>query len=116
MTTSCVETTHSALGSSTANLRRSSFHNSPLRQVARAASASLAFFQQLWTIRRNRRAIAKLQNLDPRLLRDIGLEPGDIQSVLTYGYATDPSLQLEARRQERRLAQRRRAFSRQIRN
>ncbi len=49
----------------------------PLRSIPRAPSLS-AFFAHWWTARTERRQIARLSRLSPRMLRDLGYHPADI--------------------------------------
>lgn len=47
----------------------------------------LAPWRALKAYRAKRRTIAELRALDPRILRDIGVEPGQIETVVERGYA-----------------------------
>ena len=53
---------------------------------------------------RNRRSVAKLLEWDDRMLRDIGLTPGDVRSVMALPAADDPSYRLGVLSIERRTA------------
>jgi uncharacterized protein YjiS (DUF1127 family) len=53
---------------------------------------------------RNRRQVAKLLNWDSRMLRDIGLTPGDVRSAMASPLGDDPSYRLGAMARERRHA------------
>jgi uncharacterized protein YjiS (DUF1127 family) len=51
---------------------------------------------------RNRRQVAKLLHWDSRMLRDIGLTPGDVRSAMASPLGDDPSYRLETMARERR--------------
>lgn len=53
---------------------------------------------------RNRRSVAKLLDWDERMLRDIGLTPGDVQAAMSLKASEDPSQKLHALSAERRSA------------
>ena len=53
---------------------------------------------------RNRRSVAKLLEWDERMLRDIGLTPGDVYAAMALRVSEDPSQKLEALSAERRAA------------
>jgi uncharacterized protein YjiS (DUF1127 family) len=53
---------------------------------------------------RNRRSVAKLLEWDERMLRDIGLTPGDVQAAMALRASEDPSRKLDALSAERRAA------------
>lgn len=53
---------------------------------------------------RNRRAVAKLLEWDERMLRDIGLTPGDVHAAMALRVSEDPSQKLDALSAERRAA------------
>lgn len=53
---------------------------------------------------RNRRSVSKLLEWDERMLRDIGLTPGDVQAALSLKASQDPSQKLDALSAERRAA------------
>lgn len=53
---------------------------------------------------RNRRQVAKLLDWDSRMLRDIGLTPGDVRSAMASPLGDDPSHRLGAMARERRAA------------
>jgi uncharacterized protein YjiS (DUF1127 family) len=52
----------------------------------------------------NRRKVAKLLEWDARMLRDIGLTPGDVRSAMASPLGEDPSWRLDALARERRRA------------
>jgi uncharacterized protein YjiS (DUF1127 family) len=53
---------------------------------------------------RNRRQVAKLLYWDSRMLRDIGLTPGDVHSAMASRLGDDPSCRLDTMARERRNA------------
>ncbi|HET7718092.1 MAG TPA: DUF1127 domain-containing protein [Bauldia sp.] len=53
---------------------------------------------------RNRRQVARLLSWDARMLRDIGLTPGDVRSAMASPLGDDPSGRLGAMAEERRNA------------
>jgi uncharacterized protein YjiS (DUF1127 family) len=53
---------------------------------------------------RNRRQVAKLLSWDARMLRDIGLTPGDVRSAMASPFGDDPSCRLDTMARERRNA------------
>lgn len=53
---------------------------------------------------RNRRQVAKLLHWDSRMLRDIGLTPGDVRSAMASPFGHDPSCRLDTMARERRNA------------
>ncbi len=53
---------------------------------------------------RNRRQVAKLLTWDSRMLRDIGLTPGDVRSAMASPLGDDPSCRLDSMARERRNA------------
>ncbi|MBN8996804.1 MAG: DUF1127 domain-containing protein [Rhizobiales bacterium] len=53
---------------------------------------------------RNRRSVAKLLEWDERMLRDIGLTPGDVHAAMALRVSEDPSRKLDALSAERRAA------------
>ncbi len=53
---------------------------------------------------RNRRQVAKLLSWDSRMLRDIGLTPGDVRSAMASPFGDDPSCRLDTMARERRNA------------
>jgi uncharacterized protein YjiS (DUF1127 family) len=53
---------------------------------------------------RNRRQVAKLLSWDARMLRDIGLTPGDVRSAMASPLRHDPSCRLDGIARERRNA------------
>jgi uncharacterized protein YjiS (DUF1127 family) len=53
---------------------------------------------------RHRRQVAKLLEWDSRMLRDIGLTPGDVRSALASRLGDDPSYRLDRMARERRSA------------
>jgi uncharacterized protein YjiS (DUF1127 family) len=53
---------------------------------------------------RNRRSVAKLLEWDERMLRDIGLTPGDVHAAMALRASEDPSRKLDALSAERRAA------------
>ena len=67
-----------------------------------------AFLTGLWRRYQNRRAIAKLLEMDAAGLRDLGLTRGDVAGALALPMSRDPSThlaeQLGERRRVRRLA------------
>ena len=71
-----------------------------LRLVATGLERAAA----LWAAYRNRRAVAQLLGFDARMLRDIGLAPGDVHSALASPLSEDPSRHLTALSAERRSA------------
>jgi len=62
----------------------------------------LAGLHGLWTAWRNRRVVAQLLASDDRLLADIGITRGDVQSALTVPLERDPSTRLVVLATERR--------------
>lgn len=60
-------------------------HRVSLRRLAESIAAGLAWFVA-WRL--ERKAIEKLNALDDRLLRDIGVERGDIRRVATRARRT----------------------------
>jgi uncharacterized protein YjiS (DUF1127 family) len=72
-------------------------------QGAAAAAARIA---SLWRAVCNRRSVVKLLDWDERMLRDIGLTPGDVRAVLAAPLSDDPSYRLDAISAERREAMR----------
>ena len=52
----------------------------------------------------NRRQVAKLLYWDSRMLRDIGLTPGDVRSAMASPLGDDPSCRLDSMARERRNA------------
>ena len=75
-----------------------------LRTLIETGGAHLA---RLWTALKNRRAAARLLSWDNRMLGDIGLTRGDVESAFSSGLADDPSFVLTEFRRERRAARRR---------
>jgi uncharacterized protein YjiS (DUF1127 family) len=69
--------------------------------LAETAFVRLAAF---WRAARNRRSVAKLLEWDERALRDIGLTPGDVRSVMALPAGEDPSTRLGVLSVERRAA------------
>jgi uncharacterized protein YjiS (DUF1127 family) len=53
---------------------------------------------------RNRHQVAKLLDWDSRMLRDIGLTPGDVRSAMAAPLGDDPSYRLDRMARERRSA------------
>jgi uncharacterized protein YjiS (DUF1127 family) len=67
--------------------------------VARFLFLSLAAsLAALWKAVINRRAVARLSDLDDRLLRDIGVTRDDVRACLAEPYHVDPSRRLALRR------------------
>jgi uncharacterized protein YjiS (DUF1127 family) len=69
-----------------------------------AAASAAARIASLWRAVRNRRSVVKLLDWDERMLRDIGLTPGDVRAVLAAPISDDPSYRLGAISIERREA------------
>ena len=68
------------------------------------ATALLARVAGLWRAARNRRSVARLLDWDERMLRDIGLTPGDVQGAMALPVSEDPSYRLGVIAVERRVA------------
>jgi uncharacterized protein YjiS (DUF1127 family) len=66
------------------------------------AGAAAGRVAALWRAYQNRRAVAKLLYWDSRMLGDIGLTAGDIDSAMAAPVTEDPSARLEALSTERR--------------
>jgi uncharacterized protein YjiS (DUF1127 family) len=60
----------------------------------------------LWNAVKNRRSVNQLAGWDDRMLSDIGLTRGDVNSALASGFADDPSYRLSAFSGERKIATR----------
>lgn len=72
----------------------------------RLAGAGIARLAVLWRAYRNRREVARLLSLDSRMLSDIGITRGDVESAMAIPMPDDPSSHLAAMAHERRAAQR----------
>jgi len=70
----------------------------PLLSVA--LQRAVGYFEAV----RNRRQVAKLLSWDARMLRDIGLTPGDVRSAMASPLGDDPSCRLDGIARERRNA------------
>ncbi len=70
----------------------------------RFAETTVRSIAAMWRATRNRRSVAKLLSWDERMLRDIGLTPGDVRSVLAMPLTEDPSYRLGVLSVERRAA------------
>jgi len=57
------------------------------RAIARAAAST-------WIALKNRRQVTRLNHLDERTLKDIGLMRSDVTAALSLPFHTDPSLHL----------------------
>ncbi|MEX0853616.1 MAG: DUF1127 domain-containing protein [Bauldia sp.] len=91
------------------------FTTSPAGPVARLvalAETGLARALAVWRARRNRRSVASLLEWDGRMLKDIGLTPGDVRSAMSGPAWQDPSNQLRALFGERRVGIRAAAWER----
>ena len=70
-----------------------------LRHVFDAGASRLA---AVWNAVKNRRSVNQLAGWDDRMLSDIGLTRGDVDSALASGFADDPSSRLSAFSSERK--------------
>lgn len=68
------------------------------------AAATFCRAMEFVTAVRNRRQVAKLMSWDARMLRDIGLTRGDVQSAMASPLREDPSYRLDTIARERRSA------------
>ena len=68
------------------------------------AGAAYARAAALFRAVQNRRSVAKLLDWDDRMLRDIGLTPGDVRAVMSLPVSDDPSYRLGVLSVERRAA------------
>lgn len=75
------------------HLPTTSTSTSVLRQMVQAVFASV---MRRWTLFRNRRHVLHLSELDSYLLKDIGLESGDIYTAIHKRSADDPTNVLAA--------------------
>lgn len=66
----------------------------------------------LWRAALNRRSIGRLLDWDERMLRDIGLTPGDVRGAMALPLHEDPSYRLGVLAVERRAAFRAQAHQR----
>lgn len=86
------------------------------RQTAAAVlamgAAALVRVSEVVRAMHNRRSVGRLLAWDDRMLRDIGLTPGDVRSAMALPIAEDPSQRLGALSVERRAAERAAALER----
>jgi uncharacterized protein YjiS (DUF1127 family) len=68
--------------------------------VSAVLQQAVAFVEAM----RNRRQVARLLSWDSRMLRDIGLTPGDVRSAMASPFGDDPSCRLDTMARERRNA------------
>jgi uncharacterized protein YjiS (DUF1127 family) len=80
--------------------------------LLRFVEGALSRAAVVWHALRNRRSVAKLLDWDDRMLRDIGLTPGDVRAVMATPVGEDPSLRLSILSVERRTAVRATAHER----
>jgi len=76
--------------------------------------ATASFMMSTARAMKNRRAVARLLELDHHMLADIGVTRSDVHSALAGGMTDDPSERLSGFARERRYADRSRAHEKRL--
>lgn len=76
------------------------------RGFSHLVEAGVSRVAAAWTAVKNRRLVSQLASWDDRMLGDIGVTRGDVQSALAAGLVEDPSSRLNALAAERKFAAR----------